>query len=140
MKTKKSNLELFNPVLPDIMHLNKTQLEVLAIDLKSNIAPIDEYVSLYKLNFLIQERMKNIKKKAKENYLESFKGVTDNTYLNFKISYRINREFQYSDAITKIEDEIKQMKKILTAEKNLEKQNGKAKLINEEGNLYLQLL
>lgn len=130
-----NKIEYGKPIIPKnldgLIDLSKTNLEVLALDLESSHSPLDEYALLYKLKFLITERMEFIKPKAIDNYHNNFGGSTTEEYLKIKMQLRHSDEWEYSEAVDKQEEKIKQLQEVLKAQKQLEKSNGKAKRIGK---------
>jgi hypothetical protein len=115
-----------------ITALTKTELEALALDLQTSLIPIDEFVSLYKLKYLIENRMRFIKDKA---IADSF----NCTIGNVEIKNKNENDYTFSPEVDKLEEQKKQIGKQITAQKNLEKTNGVAILKSESNNIAIYL-
>lgn len=127
------------PNLSNVLSLSKTDLEIMALDLKSDLPEIDQYCALYKLKYLIDQRLGYIKIKAIEGHLQRFEGSSREGYNGFEVQIKTEKEYQFSDTVTELEETKKNIGKQITATKNLEKANGTAKLISEKQNLALTM-
>ena len=127
------------PKLNTVLDLSKTDLEVLALDIKSDLPEIDQYCALYKLKYLIDQRLAFIKENAIEGHLQRFEGSSREGYNGFDVQIKTISEYQFSDKVTDLGDKKKQLGKLITAQKALEKQDGTAKLIKESKNITLTM-
>lgn len=127
------------PKLDKILDLKREELECLALDLQSELPEIDQYCALYKLKFLIENRMQFLKDKALEGHLRRFEGSSKEGYNGFTVQIKVEKEYQFSDKVNEMETDKKKLGGLITAQKNLEKQDGTAKLINEKQLLTLTM-
>lgn len=127
------------PELNSILDLKREELELLALELKSDLPEIDQYCALYKLKFLIEQRLASIKTNAIEEHLQRFNGSSKEGYNGFDVQIKTEKKYQFSYKIENLETDKKNLGKLITAQKNLEKQDGTAKLISEERNITLTM-
>lgn len=127
------------PKLSSVLDMSKQDLECLALDLTSELPEIDQFCALYKLKFLIEQRLNVIKENAIKGHLERFSGSTREGYNGFDVQIKTDKEWQFSDKVTEFEEKKKQIGKELTAIKNLEKADGTAKLISEKTTIALTM-
>ena len=125
--------------LDKIIDLSKTDLEVLALDIKSDLPEVDQYCALYKLKYLIDQRLAYIKENALQGHLERFGGSSKESYNGFDVQIKSMGEYQFSDKVNKLEEDKRKLGKLITAQKALEKQDGTAKLIKESQNIALTM-
>ena len=95
-----------------ILLKSKAELQETAKSLKSNLDKLTEYEALYKLQFLIKERLDYLKDDAKQVFIEKFSGSQTEKENGFTITLKSVNEIIYRDDIQElIEDiEIKQDK------------------------------
>lgn len=95
-----------------ILLKSKAELQETAKSLKSNLDKLTEYEALYKLQFLIKERLDYLKDDAKNTFIEKFSGSQTEKENGFTITLKSVNEIIYRDDIQElIEDiEIKQDK------------------------------
>jgi hypothetical protein len=95
-----------------ILLKSKAELQETAKSLKSNLDKLTEYEALYKLQFLIKERLDYLKDDAKNTFIEKFSGSQTEKENGFTITLKSVNKIIYRDDIQElIEDiEIKQDK------------------------------
>ncbi len=111
MKKNNSLINLDNSA-GAILLKSKTELQETAKSLKSNLDKLTEYEALYKLQFLIKERLDYLKDDAKNTFIEKFSGSQTEKENGFTITLKSVNKIIYRDDIQElIEDiEIKQDK------------------------------
>ena len=139
--TKTQGNKLFSDTaFKDLVSKSKSDLEGLALDLKSDLTPLEETVAIKKLILLLENRLEFKKKDTKEEFLNESGGATRNTVYGFDIQLKRMKNYRFSDEVEAKVEIQKDLGKEITALKNLEKVNGTAKLIKEDTLLSFKML
>ena len=77
-----------------------------AKSLKSNLDKLTEYEALYKLQFLIKERLDYLKDDAKNTFIEKFSGSQTEKENGFTITLKSVNEIIYRDDIQELAEDI----------------------------------
>ena len=97
-----------------ILLKSKAELQETAKSLKSNLDKLTEYEALYKLQFLIKERLDYLKDDAKNTFIEKFSGSQTEKENGFTITLKSVNEIIYRDDIQELVEEIEIKKTKLT--------------------------
>ena len=85
---------------------SKAELQETAKRLKSNLDRLTEYETLYKLAFLIKERLDFLKDDAKNTFIEKFSGSQTEKENGFTITLKSVNEIIYRDDIQELIEDI----------------------------------
>jgi len=102
-----------------ILSKSKTELQETAKSLVSGLDKLTEYEALYKLQFLIKERLDFLKEDAKNTFIEKYSGSQTEKENGFVITLKSVNEIIYRDDIQQLTEEIEIQKEKL---KELKKQ------------------
>ena len=97
-----------------ILLKSKAELQETAKSLKSNLDKLTEYEALYKLQFLIKERLDYLKDHAKQVFIEKFSGSQTEKENGFTITLKSVNEIIYRDDILELAEDIEIKKTKLT--------------------------
>lgn len=89
-----------------ILLKSKAELQETAKSLKSNLDRLTEYETLYKLAFLIKERLDFLKDDAKNTFIEKFSGSQTEKENGFTITLKSVNEIIYRDDIQELIEDI----------------------------------
>jgi len=89
-----------------ILLKSKAELQETAKSLKSNLDKLTEYEALYKLQFLIKERLDYLKDDAKNTFIEKFSGSQTEKENGFTITLKSVNEIIYRDDIQELAEDI----------------------------------
>ena len=113
MKKNNSLINLDNSA-GAILLKSKAELQETAKSLKSNLDKLTEYEALYKLQFLIKERLDYLKDDAKNTFIEKFSGSQTEKENGFTITLKSVNEIIYRDDILELAEDIEIKKTKLT--------------------------
>jgi len=102
-----------------ILSKSKSELQETAKSLVSGLDKLTEYEALYKLQFLIKERLDFLKEDAKNTFIEKYSGSQTEKENGFVITLKSVNEIIYRDDIQQLTEEIEIQKEKL---KELKKQ------------------
>ena len=97
-----------------ILLKSKAELQETAKSLKSNLDKLTEYEALYKLQFLIKERLDYLKDDAKNTFIEKFSGSQTEKENGFTITLKSVNKIIYRDDIQELIEDIEIKKTKLT--------------------------
>lgn len=89
-----------------ILLKSKAELQETAKSLKSNLDKLTEYEALYKLQFLIKERLDFLKDDAKQVFIDKFEGSQTEKENGFTITLKSVNEIIYRDDIQELIEDI----------------------------------
>lgn len=113
MKKNNSLINLDNSA-GAILLKSKAELQETAKSLKSNLDKLTEYEALYKLQFLIKERLDYLKDDAKNTFIEKYSGSQTEKENGFTITLKSVNEIIYRDDILELAEDIEIKKTKLT--------------------------
>ena len=96
-----------------ILSKSKTELQETAKSLVSGLDKLTEYEALYKLQFLIKERLDFLKEDAKNTFIEKYSGSQTEKENGFVITLKSVNEIIYRDDIQQLTEEIEIQKEKL---------------------------
>jgi len=96
-----------------ILSKSKSELQETAKSLVSGLDKLTEYEALYKLQFLIKERLDFLKEDAKNTFIEKYFGSQTEKENGFVITLKSQNEIIYRDDIQELAEEIELKKEKL---------------------------
>jgi len=96
-----------------ILSKSKSELQETAKSLVSGLDKLTEYEALYKLQFLIKERLDFLKEDAKNTFIEKYSGSQTEKENGFVITLKSVNEIIYRDDIQQLTEEIEIQKEKL---------------------------
>ena len=103
-----------------ILSKSKSELQETAKSLVSGLDKLTEYEALYKLQFLIKERLDFLKEDAKNTFIEKYSGSQTEKENGFVITLKSQNEIIYRDDIQELAEEIELKKEKLNQLKKLQ--------------------